>query len=67
MGAGILLNVTPTPLSIGGNVAVEKLAPVVISADVKIATRDPGATGDPAPFTEAKLAAFTMPPVRIDG
>jgi hypothetical protein len=51
IGAVTPLKVTLTPLSEGGRDVVLKLAACVESCEVKMATRAPGATGDPAPFT----------------
>src|SRR5262249_16862919 len=50
IGAGMLLNVTLTPAAAPGSEHVVNCAGDAASADVKIATSEPGATAVPFPF-----------------
>jgi hypothetical protein len=68
IGAEMLLKVTLTPLRELGSDAVLNVAADVARGDVKIATRDPGATGVPLPVASlAKLAAFSTHPLQMLG
>src|SRR5579871_468498 len=63
IGAVMWLNATLTPLSEDGKDVPVKLAACVSSAEVKIVTSEPGATGSPTPPVAAKLAELTIPPL----